>query len=217
MQTELARFNMIAQQIRPWDVRDQQVLDLLDTIKREQFVPTAWKPMSFVDMEIPLGHDETMMSPKMEARIVQEMRITATDTVLEIGTGSGYLTALLAGCAQQVISVDIISEFTIQAAAKLLANGIDNIRLTTGDGAQGWSRNAPYQVIVLTGSTPLLPKQFLHDLTIGGRLFAIVGDSPAMIAQRITRIAENNWHTEHLFETDVRPLRNALQPERFIF
>ncbi len=217
MNIDKARFNMIEQQIRPWDVLNLEVLDLLKEIRREEFVPAQWQSLAFADLEIPLGHDQAMMSPKLEARILQEMTVQPDDHVLEVGTGSGYLTALLAARAKQVHSIDIIAEFTAQANARLLAHGIHNVKLITADASRGWSQAAPYNVIVLTGSTPVLPEAFKRDLAIGGRLFAIIGDAPAMSAVRMTRVSESTWTTDHLFETDVKPLINALQPERFVF
>ncbi len=217
MNIEQARFNMIAQQIRPWDVLDQGVLDLLEQVRREAFVPTAWRELAFADTEIPLGHDEVMMTPKMEARILQELAIRPEDRILEVGTGSGYLTALLAASGGHVTSIDIHPDFTAQAQARLLACDITNVSLVTGDAALGWASQTPWQAIVLTGSTPVLPDTFLQQLAIGGRLFAIVGDAPAMQAQRITRTTEQSWRTETLFETCIRPLVHAQQPQRVVF
>lgn len=217
MNIEQARFNMVEQQIRTWDVLDQEVLDLLFRVKREEFVPPAYRTLAFVDMEIPLGHGQAMMQPKLEARIIQELGISKTDRILEVGTGSGYLTALLAHQGHHVHSVDIIPEFKIQSEAKLRAHGFNNATLEVGDAARGWSRHGPYDVIVLTGSTPMLPQTFLRDLKPGGRLFAIVGDAPAMQAQLTTCVAEDAYNTVTLFETCISPLQNALQPERFVF
>jgi protein-L-isoaspartate(D-aspartate) O-methyltransferase len=217
MNIEQVRFNMIEQQIRPWDVLNQTVLDLLIQVKREDFVPAQYSTLAFVDMEIPLGHDEVMMSPKLEARILQEVAVQPTDTVLEIGTGSGYLTALLSHLAKRVYSVDIISDFKMQAHAKLAAHGIKNVNLESGDAAKGWSKHGKYDVIIVTGSLPVLPETMLQDLNIGGRLFAITGDAPAMSAQLITRMGEAAYNTVTLFETNIKPLKNAVQPERFVF
>lgn len=217
MNIEQARFNMIEQQIRPWDVLNPQVLDLLTKVKREDFVPQMYRTLAFVDMEIPLGHGEVMMSPKLEARILQELSIKKSDIILEVGTGSGYLTALLAELGQHVHSVDIVPEFKTHASAKLQAHGYTNISLEVGDAARGWSRHGKYDVIVLTGSTPVLPETFVHDLKIGGRLFAVTGDAPAMTAQLITCVAEGAYNTVTLFETNIPLLKNAVQPERFVF
>ena len=176
MNIEQVRFNMIEQQIRPWDVLDLSILDLLKIVKREEYVPAALRELAFFDLEIPLGHNEFMMTPKMEARILQEMTIRKTDSILEVGTGSGYLTALLAALAKHVYSVDVVAEFSAQAGARLIAHDVRNVSLQTGNAASGWAQHAPYDVIVLTGSVPVLPDEFRQQLTVGGRLFAVVGD-----------------------------------------
>ncbi|MBC7944912.1 MAG: protein-L-isoaspartate O-methyltransferase [Burkholderiales bacterium] len=216
MDFEQARFNMVEQQIRTWQVLDQQVLDLMSTLPREDFVPPALRDLAFADLQIPLGHGAAMMAPKLEARIVQTLEIAAGDRVLEIGTGSGYLTALLARLAKHVYSVEIVPELSESAARKLAAHDIDNVTLEVGDAAQGWIRHAPYDVIVLTGSTGVLTG-IQDTLALGGRLFAIVGTAPAMVARLVTRVTDNAFRTTNLFETCIPPLKNALQPERFIF
>jgi len=215
MNLDQARLNMIEQQIRPWEVLDQRVLDLLNTVPREEFVPEAYSMLAFTDMSIPLGDGQVMMPPRVEARIVQALNLQEDETVLEIGTGSGYVTALLASLARQVISVDINPDMIRQASDKLAAHGITNVTLETGDGARGWNAHAPYDVIVVTGSLPILPATFKQALKVGGRLLAIVGDSPAMEVLLITRIGEMEWAEEALFETDLPALINAPQPERF--
>ena len=217
MDIEKARFNMVEQQIRPWDVLDQDVLDLLFKMKREDFVPVAYQALAFVDMEIPLGHGEVMLSPKLEARILQEVAAKKTDKVLEVGTGGGYMTALLAHEAGHVHSVEIVPEFKIQAAQSLSAHGIVNATLEVGDAAGGWDRHGPYDLIVLSGSLPVLPEAFQNSLNVGGRLFAIVGDAPVMEAKLITCIADGVYQSVVLFETCISPLKNAQQPERFVF
>lgn len=217
MNIEQARFNMIEQQIRPWDVLNQQVLDLLTKVKRENFVPQMYRTLAFVDMEIPLGHGEAMMSPKLEARILQELAIKPTDIILEVGTGSGYVTALLAELGQHVHSVDIVPEFKTLASVKLQIQEITNVSLEVGDASRGWSRHGKYDVILITGSLPVLPDTFMRDLKTGGRLFAVTGDAPAMTAQLITCVAEDAFNTVTLFETSIPPLKNAVQPERFVF
>jgi protein-L-isoaspartate(D-aspartate) O-methyltransferase len=214
---ESARFNMVEQQIRPWDVLDPQVIDLLFRVHREDYVPHECRSLAFADLEIPLGHGEKMMPPKLEAKILQALELKSTDRVLEVGTGSGYMTALLASLAAHVYTVDIVPEFTESARAKLRAHGCSNVTLDTGDAARGWSKHAPYDVIVLTGSTPVLPDAFRTDLQPGGRLLAIVGESPIMEARLVTCISRGVYNTTDLFETCIAPLRNALQPERFVF
>ena len=217
MDIEQARFNMIEQQIRTWEVLDQDVLDLLFVIRRERFAPEKWRALAFADMEIPLGHGQAMWPPKLEARVLQEVAPRKTDTVLEVGTGSGYLTALFAAKAQHVYSVEIIPEFSKQAAQTLLSEGISNITLEVGDAARGWNAHAPYDAIVLTGSVPLLLEIYQQALKPGGRLFVIVGDPPVMAAKLISCVAPGAYSSVDLFETCVAPLVNAPQPERFIF
>ncbi len=212
---EQMRFNMVEQQIRPWDVLDMRVLDLLTKVKREQFVPPARREMAFMDIEIPLGYGACMWQPKLEARAVQALRVGRGDRVLEVGSGSGYLTALLSHLAAHVTSVEIVPELHAFAEKNLAAHHIDNVAMTLGDAAQGWP--GLYDVIVLTGSVPVLPEAFQNSLTPGGRLFAIVGDAPAMQAKLITRVAPGVFESTTLFETSVAPLQNALQPKRFVF
>jgi len=217
MDMEQARYNMVEQQIRPWDVLDQEVLDLLFKVRREDFVPQAHRALAFVDMEIPLGHGQAMWTPKLEARAVQELAIRASDRVLEIGTGSGYLTALLAAEAAAVVSVDIVPEFTAAAAQKLHAHGFGNVTLHSGDAARDWPDETGFDVIVLTGSTPLLADALRRRLRVGGRLFAIVGEAPVMQAQLVTCTAPGATRSVTLFETSVAPLLNAPQPAAFVF
>jgi protein-L-isoaspartate(D-aspartate) O-methyltransferase len=217
LDVERARFNMVEQQIRPWEVLDQRVLDLLLRIRREEYVPARYRALAFADMEIPLGHGETMLAPKIEARMLQELALAAGDRILEVGTGSGYMTALLASLGSHVCSVDIVPEFTQTASAKLTAHGVTNVTLETGDAARGWDRHAPYDAIMVTGSMPVLPDAFLKSLRPGGRLIAVVGEPPVMEAQLITCVAAGAYSTTGLFETCIAPLRNAVQPERFVF
>ena len=217
MNIEQARFNMVEQQIRTWEVLDQEVLDLLYLVKREDFVPAAYRALAFSDLEIPIGHGESMWQPKLEARVLQELAVRKTNKVLEIGTGSGYFTALLARCALHVHSVEIRPELKTLGDENLRRAGIANITLESGDGARGWAKHAPYDVIVLTGSTPVLPPQFLQQLRIGGRLVAVVGDLPMMEARLITCTSEGAHNSIDLFETCVAPLQKALQGERFTF
>lgn len=214
---EQARFNMIEQQIRPCEVLDSTVLELLKHVRREHFVPASRRGLAFADMEIPLGYGAAMWHPKLEARTIQELHLARTDKVLEVGTGSGYLTALLSALAGQITSVEIVPELSDMAKQNLTAYHCNNIVLETGDASRGWGSGASYDVIVLTGSTPALPATFRNSLNIGGRLFAIVGDAPLMEAKLITRVAPDVFTTVNLMETCVAPLQNAEQPERFVF
>jgi protein-L-isoaspartate(D-aspartate) O-methyltransferase len=217
MDFEQARFNMVEQQIRPWEVLDPTILDLLAKVKREDFVPERYRALAFADLEIPLGHGESMLSPKLEARMVQELAVRPEDRVLEIGTGSGYMTALLASLTNHVYSLEIVPEFSAQAAQRLARHGIDNVTLEVGDGATGWSTHAPYDVIVLTGSVPVLPPAIEQQLARGGRLLAVVGDAPVMAARRVVKVDDQGTTRVDLFETCIKALRNAAQPERFVF
>lgn len=216
MNIEQARFNMIEQQIRTWEVLDQPILDLLARVPREDFVPFSYRKLAFADINIPLDYDQVMMQPKLEARLLQTLQIRPQDKVLEVGTGSGYLTALLANLAQHVFSVDIHERFTSTAGQKLAAQGIGNATLETGDAARGWPAHAPYDVIAVTGSVPILTHDFQDSLKIGGRLFIVAGNSPAMEALLITRLGEQQWQRESLFETDIPPLVNAPAPPAFV-
>ncbi|MFN3594892.1 MAG: protein-L-isoaspartate O-methyltransferase family protein [Thiobacillaceae bacterium] len=217
MDMDVARHNMIEQQIRPWEVLDQRVLDLLWQVKREDFVPPVYRSLAFVDMEIPLGHGEAMWYPKVEARVLQALALKRTDRVLEVGTGSGYLTALMAAQAMQVVSVEIHADLRESAEAKLKAHGFANITVKLGDAARDWGEDGRFDVIVLTGSTPVLPEAFFKRLNPGGRLFAVVGEPPVMQAQLVTCLDEQARRTDVLFETALKPLVNALEPERFEF
>jgi protein-L-isoaspartate(D-aspartate) O-methyltransferase len=217
MDIERARYNMIESQIRTWEVLDQRVLDTLSAVRREEFVPERYRPLAFVDMEIPLGHGEVMLAPKLEARMLQELTLKDSDRVLEVGTGSGYMTALLASLAGHVYSVELHPDFSAGAAGKLAAHAIANATLEVGDAAQGWSRHAPYDAILLTGSVPVLPPRLRAQLRPGGRLLAVVGDPPVMTARLTTCVTDGAWNDTGLFETCIAPLRNVPQPERFVF
>jgi protein-L-isoaspartate(D-aspartate) O-methyltransferase len=219
---EKARFNMVEQQVRPWDVLDQTILDLLFVVKREEFVPEPYRALAFTDMEIPLKIDgvdtgEAMWSPKLEARIVQELAIRPHDTVLEIGTGSGYLSALLAHKAHHVLSIEIDPRLRVFAEANLARAGVHNVKVVLGDGSRGWPGKAPYDVIVATGSLPIVPDGLGSQLRIGGRMAVIVGEDPVMTAQLITRATNTSFDTVKLFETRVKPLKNAERPSSFRF
>lgn len=217
MNIEQARHNMITQQVRAWGVLSDEILHLLQEVPRELFVPEEFQQVAFADIALPLGHGQTMWAPKEEARILQALAIQPTDTVLEIGTGSGYLTALLAKQAKHVYSIDIFPEFITQAQFKLARLGMQNVTLHCSNAAHGWVEAAPYDVIVITGSMNLLPIELQQQLAIKGRLCAILGSAPAMMAQLWVRQTENDWHRETLFETVVPPLYHSLQPMAFNF
>jgi len=217
MGLEQARFNMIEQQIRPWDVLDQGILDLLLEVPRDHFVDELHQGLAYADTAIALGHGQVMMHPKIEARMLQALQIHPTDRALEIGTGSGFVTALLANLAHHVTSVDIHADFTEQARQRLKALAINNISLKTGDAAQGWDEGQLYDVIAITGSLPVLPDAFKKIMNRGGRLFAILGEAPVMEAVLIRRIGNNEWTQENLFETELPALLNARAPSTFVF
>jgi protein-L-isoaspartate(D-aspartate) O-methyltransferase len=217
MDFEHARHLMIEQQIRPWEVLDPEVLGLLSSVKREDFVPAAYRGLAFVDMEIPLGHGEAMWSPKLEARALQALALKAGDRVLEIGSGSGYLTALLSRAAGSVTSVEIHADLHQHALQTLAAHGVTNARLEVGDGARGWPGDGPYDAIMVTGSLHLPPEEMLAQLAPGGRLFAVIGEPPAMQARLYTLVEPGFAHHSVLFETVVKPLVNAPEPARFVF
>ena len=213
---ELARHNMIEQQIRPWDVLDQQVLDTLAQLPREDFVPARYRNLAFGDIAIPLGQGEFMLKPNVEARILQALALQPADQVLEIGTGSGYLTAGLARLASAVVSVDIVPDFVETARRQLKAHGFGNVALYAGDASRGWGERR-YDAIAVTGSVPTVAEVWRQSLNLGGRLFIVAGQSPAMEALLITRIGEQEWVQESLFETELPPLRNAAAPKVFEF
>ena len=221
MNLEQARVNMIEQQIRTWDVLNQQVLQTLVAVRREAFVPTAYHSLAFFDTEIPLPGGENMLSPKMEARLLQEAAISDDESVLEIGAGSGYMAALLAHHARHVTTIEILPELK-QLAEKNLANyGVANVNVELGDGAHGWAgeghRAAPWDVIVISGALPVLPQAFLEQLRVGGRLLAVIGEAPAMSACLVTRTQEDAWDKRTLFETCITLLHNAETPSAFHF
>lgn len=220
MNIEKARFNMIEQQIRPWDVLDHDVLDLLLVVKREAFVPEACKNLAFMDTEIPLPGGECMFTPKMEARILQDVAVKKHEHVLEIGAGAGYMAALLAFKARHVTTVEIDPTLKALAEKNLAAYGVTNVDVALGNGAQGWPHDgtdASYDVIVISGSLPVLPDTFLKQVKVGGRIFAIIGESPVMQAQVITRVSDTAYSTVKTFETDVKQLHAALAPSHFVF
>lgn len=217
MNIEQARFNMIEQQIRPWNVLDEDVLALLHVVKREQFVPKAYENLAFADVEIPLPGGETMFNPKVEARIAQEIAVKKHENVLEIGTGSGYMAALLAHKARHVTTVEIQPESVALAKENLAKAGVTNVSVEEGNGAQGWSTGTEYDVIVVSGGLPVLPEALVKQLKVGGRMIAILGEAPAMSCQLITRTSETAHDSVKVFETVAKPLTGAEAPSRFTF
>lgn len=206
---EQARFNMVEQQIRTWEVLNDRVLDILRTVPREQFVPAQHRLLAFADLSIPLPHDQAMLEPKVEARILQALDPKPSEQALEIGTGTGYFAACLAHLAAHVTSVDIFADFTEMAQSNLNAHAVSNVTLETGDASSGWDDGRRYDVIAVTGSLPELHHGFHQSLNVGGRLFLIVGTTPIMEALLITRVAEDQWTRESLFETKTQALINA--------
>lgn len=221
MTIEHNRYLMIEQQIRPWDVLDQSILNLLTVVKRENFVPVAYKGLAFADTEIPLIKDgaanEHMMPPRVEARILQELNVKKHERVLEIGAGSGYMVALLAHRAQEVTTVEINPTLAEIAKLNLAENHISNVKVEVADGANGFAKGAPYDVIVISASLPFVPQAFFDQLKVGGRMAVFVGQAPVMEAQLITRTGEKQFETVNLFETNVAPLTNAQQLNKFSF
>jgi protein-L-isoaspartate(D-aspartate) O-methyltransferase len=217
MNLEQARSNMVEQQIRTWEVLDQDVLDLLYAVPREAFVPEKHRALAFSEVQIPIGEGERMWEPKLEARVLQELKVRKTDKVLEVGTGSGYLTALLAHRASRVVSVEVKPALSAMGRRNLERHGPQNVALEVGDASHGWPAQAPYDVIVLTGSTPVLPEAFLSQLAPGGRLFAVIGEIPVMTACLVTCPAPGTCRSAELFETLLDPLVNAEQRPRFRF
>lgn len=212
-----ARFNMIEQQIRTWEVLDPVVLAVLDAVPRENFVAESQAGLAFADVELPIGEGQTMLSPKLEGRILQALNIKKTDKVLLVGTGSGYLAALLATLAHHVYAVEIYPELSNTAQYRLQAQGIHNVTLYAGDAVNGFDVAAPYDVIVFAGSLPLRPVAAEKMLNVGGRLFAVVGDSPMMEATVTERVSDGSYRHETIFETCLPVLENAPQATKFAF
>ena len=214
---EQARFNMIEQQIRPWEVLDQRILDVMMNTPRETLVPDGYESLAFADVDIPLPHGETMLTPKVVARMLQALDPQPGDKALEVGTGTGYVTALLARICSHVYSVEIHPDL-LEIAQQNLANlNFDNITFEQGDASQGWDRHQLYDAIIITGSLPVLPESFQHSLNRGGALVAIVGTAPIMEVILIKRISDHEWSREVLFETEAKPLQNAQHVQEFVF
>ncbi|MGR4871007.1 protein-L-isoaspartate O-methyltransferase [Variovorax sp. LARHSF232] len=216
---ERLRFNMIEQQIRPWDVLDFEILELLGSIRRENYVPPAHRGLAFFDMEIPLGDGpgQVMLSPKVEARMLQDLHIGKHESVLEIGTGCGFMAAMLAHRAAHVLSLEIDPQLAATAAQNLRDNGVSNVEVRVADGAKPLPSGPSFDVIVLSGSVARVPQNLLGSLKIGGRLAAIVGDEPMMRAHFITRVSEGQWNTIQPWDTVAPRLLNFPEPSRFNF
>jgi protein-L-isoaspartate(D-aspartate) O-methyltransferase len=221
MNVEQARFNMIEQQIRPWEVLDQGVLNLLAELRREDFVPPACRALAFVDMQVPLReHGERgqcMLEPKIEARMLQDLQVRRHEKVLEIGAGSGYMAALLAHQARHVTTLEIVPELVAMATANLERAGVRNATVLQADGARGLSGEAPFDVIVLSGSVAEVPAALRSQLKVGGRLMAIVGDEPMMRATLVTRVSEHDYGRIESFDTVAPRLIGFDEPTRFRF
>ncbi len=217
MNLEQARYNMVEQQIRTWEVLDQEVLDLLLTVKREDFVPPACVKLAYAETAIPLGHGAAMLSPALEAKMLQALQLRKSDKVLEIGTGSGYMAALLGARSDHVYTVEIEPELAATARASLERHCADNVTVIEGDGAQGWPSLAPYDAIVLSGSVAEISDALLAQLKVGGRLLAVVGEAPLMQARLVTCVAEGRYQSVNLFETSIPRLRNVPERGKFAF
>jgi protein-L-isoaspartate(D-aspartate) O-methyltransferase len=216
MDVELARTKMLGQQLRAWEVLDGAVLDVFASVPRERFVPERFRRLAFADACIPLGHGEVMMAPPVEGRMLQALTLRSTDQVLEVGTGSGFITACLARLAQSVQSIEIHPALADQARARLAAQAVGNAQVEVGDASSLAPDMPRFDAICVTGSMPLLDPSFQAQLKQGGRLFAVVGEAPTMQAVLVTRVGESVFATETLFETVLPPLRNARQAQRFV-
>ena len=217
MNFEQARSNMVEQQVRPWEVLDERVLKLLETTHREDFVPVRYRKMAFTDMAIPLDHDQNMMKPVVEGRLLQALELKPGETVLEIGTGSGFITACLAQMASSVVTVDIHEQFSNEAKIKLKEKNINNVEFETGDVMSGWQPEQAHDVVVVTGSVPDIPDHFRGWVNPGGRMFVVGGEEPAMEAMLLTKLNATEWREESLFETDLARLINAEKAPEFEF
>lgn len=217
MNFDQARFNMVEQQVRPWEVLDPRVLELLETTHREDFVPVRYRKMAFADIAIPLDYEQNMMKPVVEGRLLQALEIKDDETVLEIGTGSGFITACLAKMAKHVVSVDIHEQFSRETAARLKEIKLENVELSTGDVMAGWQPEQAHDVVVVTGSVPEIPDHFRGWVNPGGRLFVVCGEAPAMEAKLLTKLNATEWREESLFETDLARLVNADKAPEFEF
>ena len=217
MNFELARFNMVEQQVRPWEVLDPRVLQVLEEVHREDFVPIRYRKLAFADLSIPLPQGQFMMSPKVEGRMLQALGIREDESVLEVGTGSGFVTACLSGMARRVVSVEVFEDLHVEAASRLQDRHMHNVELYLGDVMMGWQPEQGHDVVVITGSVREIPQAFRSWVNPGGRLFVVTGDSPAMEARVLTRLGGSDWREESLFETDLGRLIHAENPAQFSF
>jgi len=214
---EQARFNMVEQQIRPWQVLDKAVLNVLSQMPRELFVPPAFQALTYTDTDIPLGHGQSMVPPRVDARLMHDLHLTGNEKVLEIGTGSGYLTALLASRAQRVVSLEVNSELAATARGNLQRAGITNVDVRVADGSAGAAGDAPFDAIALGGSVSEVPQALLQQLKVGGHLIAIVGQDPVMVATLYTRTSDAAWSSKALWDTSAPRLQGFTEPSRFHF
>ena len=217
MNFERARFNMVEQQVRPWEVLDKQVLERLETVHREDFVPVRFRKLAFADLSIPMPRGQQMMPPRVEGRMLQSLGLKDDDTALEIGTGSGFITACLSGLARRVVSVEIFEDLHLEASLRLQDKHMHNVELFVGDVMNGWQPEQAHDVVVVTGSVPEVPEMFRGWVNPGGRMFIVCGESPAMEARLLTRVGVSDWREESLFETDLPRLINAEHPPEFEF
>lgn len=212
-----ARFNMIEQQIRPWNVLDTDVLELLSTVPREDFVPKAHQMLAFADLEIPLPGGQTMLAPRLEARLLQDLAVQPHESVLEVGAGSGFMAALLAHRAHHVLSIDLVPELVEMARVNLASAGISNVTVREGDGAKLAANAGNFDVILLSGSVTQVPQDLLQRLNVGGRLAAVVGDEPQMRATFVTRTSTNEFRTTQPWDVNAPRLQHFAEPSRFYF
>lgn len=217
MNVEQARFNMIEQQIRPWDVLDTSVLGLLSAVRRENFVPAVHQAQAFMDLELPLGHGRSLLAPRVEARIVQDLNLSKRDTVLLVGAATGYVAALLAHKAQRVVALEPVAELAAAARANLRQAGVSNAEVVQADGHQGFAAQAPFDAILLAGSVAEVPQALLDQLKVGGRLLAVVGNEPVMQATLFTRVADGQFSRQELFDTVAARLPGFPEPSKFHF
>jgi len=217
MNFERARSNMVEQQVRTWEVLDSKVLGLMENVHREDFVPVRYRKLAFADLSVPLAMGQSMMCPRVEGRMLQSLDLQQEDSILEIGTGSGFITACLSVMARRVVSVELFEELYLEAEIRLRDKHMHNVELYVGDVMTGWQPQQAHDVVVVTGSVPAVPESFRDWVNPGGRMFVVVGESPAMEARLLTRVGFSDWREESLFETDLPRLVNSTPPANFDF